>query len=165
MKVLLIGIVLFLVFFLFHLIMWKLHIPKNHIRTLLKILFFVLIIGTVFIKIFSIIPNNFLQYLHICIFFIFLVLAYVVTYSAVSADSPSLVIVMAIAKSGSKGLDKEELYNILNDNLLVKPRVKDLINSKMAYLDGNNYKLTTLGKRFVEIFIFYRKLLNLPKGG
>ena len=36
---------------------------------------------------------------------------------------------------------------------------------KKAYLDGEKYRLTSKGVLFARIFIFYRKLLNAPKGG
>ena len=47
MKVLLWGIILFVLAFLLHLIIWKIRLPKRQIRMLLLIFFGVLILGIV----------------------------------------------------------------------------------------------------------------------
>jgi hypothetical protein len=113
----------------------------------------------------NIIPQKIPEYLHICLIFISLTLSYMITYSALEADSPTLVMVMTIEKAGQEGLDKKEFDSILNDDLLIKPRIRDLITDKMAYLDEEKYKLTSKGVLFARIFILYRRLLNAPKGG
>jgi predicted transcriptional regulator len=54
----------------------------------------------------------------------------------------------------------------LNDDLLVKPRIEDLLRDKLVCMDGEKYLLTPKGNSFVTIITFYRKLINLPvKGG
>jgi len=35
----------------------------------------------------------------------------------------------------------------------------------MAYMDGDKYRLTPKGVLMARIFLFYRKLLDVPKGG
>ena len=88
-----------------------------------------------------------------------------ITYSAIEVDSPSLVMINAIAKAGKEGLDEKLFYQMMNGDILIKPRINDLLNDKMAYLEGYKYKLTPKGRLLVRIFILYRKLLNAPKGG
>jgi len=110
-------------------------------------------------------PKSFPEYFHIFLFFTSLTLGYIITYPGVEADSPSLLIVMKIAKSTPNGFGKEKLFDMLTDDLLIKPRIRDLVNAKMIYIDGDKYKLTVRGILFVRMFILYRKLLNLPKGG
>lgn len=173
MKVLFLGLFIFSLSFLFHLIIWKTHLPKKQVKALLQIFFITLILYLVVLSLFSpflislslFTPGSFTEYLHLILFFISLTLAYIVTYSAIEVDSPSLVIVMAIAKSGLYGLNKENLEALMTDDVLVKPRIKDLLNSKMIYLDANNYKLTKSGYLFIRPFIFYRRLLKAGKGG
>lgn len=88
-----------------------------------------------------------------------------ITYSAIEADSPSLVMIRAVAKAGSGGLNKKEFEKTMNDDLLVIPRVRDLLNDKMAYIDGEKYRLTPKGFLFARLFVLSRKILNAPKGG
>lgn len=173
MSVLFCGLSLFIVFLLLHLIVWRIRLPKRQLNTLLKIFFLVFIIGnTIFyihskigVNVYGFIPKGFIEYLHISILFFSLVLAYIITYSAVEADSPSLVMVLILAKSAKQGLEKERLLRLFNDDLLVKPRVMDLVNSKLAYTNGDRYLLTRQGELFIRIFIFYRNLLKAGKGG
>ena len=173
MKTLFWGTALFCVALLLHLVIWKVHIPQRQTKALLQIFFGTLIIGILTLWVilsliarFSLLsPKNFPEYFHIFLFFTSLTLGYIITYSGVEADSPSLLMVMEIAKSAPDGFSKKKLFDMLSDDLLIKPRIRDLINVKMIYIDGDKYKLTVRGILFVRIFILYRKLLNLPKGG
>lgn len=173
MKILILGLILFFTAFILQLIIWKIRIPKRQIKVLLGIFFGTLFTGLLVLKVSPYLipglgiyaPKYPLEYLHISISFISLTLAYMITYSAIEADSPSLVMIRAVAKAGSGGLDKKEFEKTMNDDLLVIPRVRDLFNDKMAYMEGDKYRLTPKGVMFARLFVFYRNLLNAPKGG
>ena len=170
MKILIYSFVYFTFAFIIHFIFWKVKLPKRQTKALLVIFFSTLVAGF-FITNLGSGYYNFLsqftiaEYLHISLFFISLTLAYMITYSAIEVDSPSLIMIMTIADAGPNGLDENEFKRILNDSFLIKPRLKDIILDKMAYLDNGKYKLTPKGILFARIFIVYRKLLNAPKGG
>lgn len=106
-----------------------------------------------------------MAYLHIALLVVSLALFYITTYSAIEADSPSLVMAMNIAQEGLKGLSKEQLFQTVSDDILIKPRIIDLVNARLIYLDSDRYKITKKGAYFIRIFILYRRLINLPKGG
>ncbi len=173
MLVLLYSLLLFSMAFVFHIVLWKTRLPKRQTKVLLQIFFGTLIIGVLsLISISLLIPefDNLIpmkppEYLHICLIFASLTLSYMITYSALEADSPTLVMVMTIAKAGVEGLDKKEFDQRLNDDLLIKPRIRDLTIDKMAYIYGDKYKLSRKGILFARIFIVFRKLLNASKGG
>ncbi|MEW6618875.1 MAG: hypothetical protein AB1422_05950 [bacterium] len=97
--------------------------------------------------------------------YISLAFAYIVTYPAIEADSPSLVMIMSIAETEPKGLDKGLFEQKMNDEILVIPRIKDLINSGLAYKDKTRYRLTPKGILISKIFIKYRRLLRRDKKG
>lgn len=164
---------LFCLSFLVQLIVWKIRIPKRQTKVLLGIFFGTLITGLSALTAVPYLipglavyaPKHSLEYLHISISFVSLTLAYMITYSAIEADSPSLVMIRAVAKAGSGGLDKKEFEKTMNDDLLVIPRVRDLLNDKMAYIDGDKYRLTPKGFLFARLFVLSRKILNAPKGG
>jgi SpoU rRNA methylase family enzyme len=80
-------------------------------------------------------------------------------------NSPSLVITKLIAEAGPEGLERNSLYTKLNDEILVLPRIRDLIRDNLAVMDGDKIKLTSRGKRFIRIFVLYRSLLNAEPGG
>jgi hypothetical protein len=172
MNVLFYGITLFIVAFLVHFTIWKIRHPKHHTIVLLVIFFLTLLVGIVLFFMLNIsicksctALKTACQALEVSSLFIALTLAYIPTYSALKADSPSLIMVMSIAKEGSKGLDKDVFMKKMNDDILVIPRIKDLIRSKAIYLDGDKFKLTTKGLSSVKLFIFYRNILKVEKGG
>ena len=88
-----------------------------------------------------------------------------ITYTALEADSPSLVMIRAIGNTKDKGLPKELFNKMLSDDVLIKPRIEDLLLDKMAYLDGDKYYLSKKGILMARIFVFYRGLMNVSKGG
>ncbi|OGH51475.1 MAG: hypothetical protein A3G13_01865 [Candidatus Levybacteria bacterium RIFCSPLOWO2_12_FULL_37_7] len=166
------SFVISIIAFLIHFIVWKIKIPKRQTRALISIFFLVLvvfIIGILVVQGFNIhcsfLPGTLPQYLHISLFVISIMLAYIITYSALEADSPSLVMVMEIHKAGQYGLPVESFKQAMTDEVLVIPRVSDLVRDKLIYLEEKKCVLTGKGKLFANIFIFYRHLLNLNKGG
>lgn len=173
MRILFWGLVSFLLSFMIHLVVWKVHIPKRQTNALLYIFFGTSMIvlpalwNTSFLisKFGLLTPMNILEVLHIFIFSTSMVFAYVITYSAIEADSPSLVMIVAIATAGPAGLDKTEFERMMNDEILIKPRIRDIVVDGMAYIDGGTYKLTPKGAFIARIFMFSRKLLKASKGG
>ena len=173
MIVLIVGISLFFISLIFHLVVWKLSMPRNQRRVLLIIFFFNLIIGLVLINIIDIKIGSFISYaqpslantIHIILIYMGLTLAYIVTYSGMEVDSPSLVIVNIIAANGKEGISLEHLYESLNDDKLVKPRVNDLLRDDMAIKVNGKYFTTNKGANMARLFNFYRKLLNVSASG
>ena len=174
MKILLLGILIFCFAMLLHFLIWKIRVPKKQTTGLITIFTSVVLIwlianslnSALFIMPSILIINTLADQLHLCFFVISLALAYITTYSAIEVDSPSLRIVSTIAKAGSVGLEKE-IFNsvVIKDDLLIKPRVKDLVLDNLIYLDADKYKLTFKGLLVTRIFMFYRKLLRRGKGG
>lgn len=174
MSVLFYGLSLVLIAFLIQFSTWRIHLPKNHTKVLLQIFFGTLIVGILMFLKFSTYftflgispPATTYEYLQLIILFISLTMAYITTYSALEVDSPSLVMVMNIAKAGSDGLEKISFDQKLRDDMLVVPRIRDLVTGGMAYLDKGRYRLTSKGVLISRIFRAYRKLLNRDgKGG
>lgn len=162
MKILVWTSTAFLTAFLVHIIIWKIQVPKKQTISLIKIFFSTL---TIFFIILYYLRSDIFEYINVFIFFISLTFAYLFTYTALEADSPSLLMIMEIANAGFSGLSKEKLEKSMNDNLLVKPRIQDLARDNFVIIKNGKYKLTKSGRVFVSIFIAYRKLLNAPKGG
>jgi hypothetical protein len=92
-------------------------------------------------------------------------LAYIVTYSAVAADSPTLIMILRIAEAGGAGMDRASLERAIDDNVLIAPRLKDLLTAQLVELDGETYRLTLKGVRWARLFAFYRNLIRAGKGG
>ncbi len=173
MNILWSGAVIFIAFLAIHLIIWRIGVPKNGVKALLSIFFGVLITALIIIITGSVLfgglkgiyPEGILEYLHLCLFCVALVLSYIVTYTAIEADSPSVAIILKIAGSGNAGLPKKDLDLMLTDEVLVKPRIADLLIDGMISFNNGLYTVTVKGMLFTQPFILYRRLLGLEKGG
>ena len=163
------GAVALALAFAFHVALWRLRTPRRQTRTLLAIFFGFLAAA---LAVGTLAPAHWpcaLHGLHQCFQTACLVvsftLAYVITYSAVEADSPTLVLIRTIADAHPGGLPTERLFELANDDVLVRPRFLDLLRDGLVEASGDRRRLTAKGRRFVAVFIAYRRLLGAGKGG
>ena len=167
------GSILFGFAFVLHVVWWRIRLPKRQTKVLLLIFFGFLCVGslilqryTLKISIFGLHPpSDISEYFQLAIYFISLTLAYMITYSAIEADSPSLLIVMRISDAGKSGLSKELLERDMDDTVLLSPRIADLLIDKMAGIREGKYLLTPKGLLMARLFKFYRDLMRADKGG
>ncbi|MCP4369916.1 MAG: hypothetical protein GY797_17645 [Deltaproteobacteria bacterium] len=110
-------------------------------------------------------PVNVPEYLQVSLLFFSLTAAYMITYTALEADSPSLVIVSTIIDAGPEGLEKKCFDELVDDDVLIKPRVHDLGRDKMMCLEQDRYRLTPKGLLMARIFIVHRQLMNIIRKG
>ena len=172
MIVLFIGVSLFFISLSLHIFIWRFSIPRNQRRTLLIIFILILVLGMSSIIIIDTIIGLFkintsillIQVIHIVLLYTGLTLAYIVTYSALEVDSPSLVIINIIVNN-KEGISVKDLYRNLTDDMLLKPRIEDLSKENMAIKIDDIYYITQKGANMARLFNFYRKILNISASG
>jgi len=145
-----------------HLLLWRIRLPRRQTRALLLIYLTTLAATLALLAARASPPAELLQ---IALLVIASTFAYIINYSAVEADSPTLVIIRAIAAAGPSGLPPTALHAHMTDDVLVQPRLDDLIRDRMATLDAGRYTPTPKGRTFVGLLIFFRGLLRADKGG
>ncbi|MBI5970585.1 MAG: hypothetical protein HY884_05475 [Deltaproteobacteria bacterium] len=91
--------------------------------------------------------------------------AYIMSYPAVEAVSPSLMLALIIGGSNERGVSIEELISTFDGKFLLEPRIKDLKDAGMVSESKGLLSLTRRGKSFVTPFIVLRRALGLPIGG
>jgi len=173
MSVLVFSLFLTAAAFIIHFIIWKIRLPVHQKSILIYIFSVTLIAGLALLFKFreniSLLginaPQELHEYFQICIFFISVSLAYMVTYSALEADSPSLVMIMTIANSGKEGLSQKNFGEKINNDTLIIPRLKDTLSEKLAYLKEDKYNLTPKGRIISSIFMIYRKIIKRERKG
>jgi len=172
MSILICGLGLFAVAFLLHILIWRLKRPANSVKTLITLFSSVLvsgIIGLLFLgRVYPqslILPQDSFASIYIAVFFYVLFLVYLLSFPAIEADSPSLVIMMNIHRAGKAGLAASEIKAALKDDLMIGPRLKDLLGAGLIDADGSHYKINKKGVLFLLPFVAYRNFLGLGKGG
>jgi hypothetical protein len=110
-------------------------------------------------------PQSAWDYWNFMMLYVALTLAYMITYSAVQADSPSMSILLLIEQAGARGVTATELMSTLNDQVLVVPRLNDLLVGRLALAESGRYTVTPSGSFLARIYIAYRALLKMEKGG
>jgi len=161
MQTLFSGSAIFAAGFMLHLVWWRVALPRRQTKTLLVIFFAALAVSLAWL--YRGLPAG--ELCHIALYVTSLILAYMITYSAVEADSPSLLVALAVARAGEKGLAADEIFALLDDHALVDPRLDDLLLDKMAVLENGRYRITEKGRVLAGIFAAHRALLGAGKGG
>lgn len=172
MNIIFLGIGTFALAFILHLVVWRIKIPQNQAKALLKIFFSMQLLILSFLAVDLILFDNNLSVvqtvadlLHLFLFTVALTLVYITAFSAIEADSPTVMIVMHMIEAGDRGLSEKELHSKMTDETLLKPRIRYLEYNNLAYSSDNKYSLTKQGLYFVRAFISFRKLMRIKKGG
>lgn len=102
--------------------------------------------------------------LHVCICHLAMSAIYIMTYPAIQAKSPSLVLLLKIHERMPAGLDAEAIKGIFPHDSLLHARFDDLITDGLLEKTGKGYSLTATGRLLRTIFTTYRRILGLPVG-
>lgn len=157
--------------FVVHVAAWRIHLPRKQTRALALIFALTLVAALTAFESLSAaglslhLPRGGAQYAQVSLLVIAWALAYIITYSAMEADSPTLVFIRRISAAGPGGLEQKDFDAQVSDDVLVRPRVADLVRDGLLTADGDRYRMTPKGRRFVGIFILYRRILGAGKGG
>lgn len=111
------------------------------------------------------VPTTGLDYLNFVMLYAALALAYFVTYSAIQADSPTMTILLRLGEAGGSGLTRERLSAELTDDVLVTPRLDDLVVGSLVQRHGERYVISPRGRVLARTYVWYRRLLTMEKGG
>jgi hypothetical protein len=173
MSVLASGLALAAFAFLVHLVRWRVAPPKRTGRALIVTLVGavfggfagLLVLAGVLPQLGELIPAGPVAWLHALLLALALCAAYVMTYPALEVESPTLVIVQAIARRGAEGIARRDLFEQLNDSVLLGPRVQDLLDEGLATCADGRYQPTAKGRTLARVFTLWRALLGASRGG
>ncbi len=164
MQVLIWGGIIFLLSFFIHIILWKIHLPKYQTAALLYIFFLTLFLSIVTLYFFPKVgeltgfstPEDCWSYLHLALFVMSLTFAYIITYSALEADSPTLSILLMLNQAGPDGLEPVVLERFIDQRPFIGARMECLLHDNMAVLENGKYKTTPKGRWLAKLLLFYR---------
>ena len=173
MPIVALAFVLFAGAFLAHLVRWRVACPSATARALILTFVFGILGGLVFILLLAqllpglgtLLPPEPFGILQAILLSLAFAAGYVMTYPAIEVESPTLVMIQAIARRGDEGLSRTTLFAQLNDEVLVAPRVRDLLSDGLAVEREGRLHISTRGRRLVNLFFIWRRVLGAREGG
>jgi hypothetical protein len=162
LAVLVLGIAIFLLCLLLHILLWRSLRPQKHIPALLAIFF-----GAGALLVF--LAASGLNLSHADAFAVLLLhvaisCGYIQLYPASQADSPSVIILSAVQDAMPQGLSESELQALIQTKNAFQGRVDDLVFSGLVADKNGTLSLTDRGRAFILPFMIYRRLLGIPEG-
>ena len=166
-RVLLVAVVLPLIAFLIHLVLWRIRTPKRQSAALL-----VIFVATLCVCLVSS-PwwpvkwqfHNAWEVLQVSLHHVAMMLAYVVAYSALEERSPSMTILTRVADAGNRGMTREDLQALLVDISPVETRLAAMQRDAMVQQQGEYLRLSPKGWAWATTFSTWRRILRFRLGG
>lgn len=171
-SILLNGIFVFIGCLFIHIIIWRWRYPKKHIIALFLIFIllpFAFVIAYIGLGQFGFLPDNIIffsteDWLAIYLLNFALSLAYILSYPAIEAVSPSLAILLIVGDSNANGAAHDDLLHVFDDEVVLEPRIHDLIVAGLIVESDGYLSIAPRGAIFIRCFILLRQLLGLPIG-
>jgi MFS family permease len=156
--------------FCIHLVWWRVHLPRRQ-RSVLLALF---IGGGLLLApaagwlagLAGLGTLSWIQWLNVALGVVAFALAYVVTYSALEADSPTLSLLRFIEERGRSGATFEELTDFINRRPFVAARLGALIEEDMLVEEGGRYRLSQHPYTLFRLVLCHREtILGIKEQG
>jgi len=110
-------------------------------------------------------PSDFPFWKSSLLLYLLLCVAYIMEYTMVELESPSMRIIQSIQNRTKRTASKEELRNLFSDDEMILARLEDLVDHGFAQYDGLRYTLTPRGKLISRCFALYRNFIRRGLGG
>lgn len=167
MRVLTIALACSVAGFLIHWIVWRVRIPVRQTVWLLAIFSSVLAAALASSPWWPAACRfaSAWEMLHVAIFHVATMLAYIVAYSAIEERSPSMTILSRVADSGDHGQSPEQLQAMLIDVSPVEIRLKAMLRDGMIDEESGGLVLTAKGRAWATTFAAWRRLMRFELGG
>jgi hypothetical protein len=167
------AIFLFILGFAVHLVIWRVKQPQATGQTLITTLVASIVGGAIVLwagariapGLQAWLPASLSEWLQAIVAGLTMAALYVMTYPALEVESPTLLMIDILARAEPVGLTKDELYRRLSDDVLVIPRIEDLLREDLATETGGRCRLTKRGRRLEQVFSVWRRILGAGIGG
>jgi hypothetical protein len=111
-------------------------------------------------------PLSWIQWLNVALAVVAFTLAYVATYSALEADSPTLSLVRHIAAAGASGVREQELASFMSSRPFVGARLSALLEEGMIHEREGRIHLAQHPYTLFRLVLLHReKVLGLTHQG
>lgn len=157
--------------FFLHLVLWRIRLPRFQLRALLAV-FLAVWIGALPIMAWffgrgpaeaASMGWGLLGFLYFSLIYWCAALCYVITYSAMEGDSPTLSLTRHLHRRGEKGVSHEEIEEFFRQRPFVGARVKALVADNVFIEErGGGYRLSPGRYLFFRVILGYRRVVFGP---
>jgi hypothetical protein len=170
MKVFVIASLTTLSSFIVHWLLWRIQIPKRQSAWLLTVFMSVMLAAWALCSRPFIEARGWglewpLQFIHMGVFHVAMTLGYIVAYSAIEEQSPSMALLTWIADAGAFGRNREEVVQRLCQSSPIDNRLQAMLRDRMITMSGDSYTLTGKGRRWAFVFTLWSRVAHIPRGG
>ena len=145
-----------------HLALWRVRLPKAQLKALLMIFFFVWTVAVIALWISETAVSGALGFLYFSLIYWSAALCYVITYSAMEGDSPTLSLTRHLHLSGEDGVSHEEIEEFFRQRPFVGARVKALVADNVFIEEAGGYRLSPGRFLFFRVILGYRRIVFGP---
>ena len=153
------SVLAFILGWLIHFGIWRVWLPRTQLKSLLLIFMSVWPVGIIFLAIGGSQDGVLLQLLYFSALYWSAALSYVITYSAMEGDSPTLSLTRHLYRRGESGLSHEEIEEFFLQRPFVNARVRALVADKIIIEDKMGYRLLKRSNLFFRIILSYRQIV------
>ncbi|MFM8719210.1 MAG: hypothetical protein ACKOFH_06720 [Chthoniobacterales bacterium] len=150
-----------------HLAIWRWRLPQAQLKALLVIFAVVwvptaLLVLAGFVGVDSYKDSGLVGFLYFCLIYWSAALCYVITYSAMEGDSPTLSLTRHLHRRGDEGVSHEEIEEFFRQRPFVGARVKALITDNIFIEEQGGYRLSPGRYLFFRVILGYRRIVFGP---
>jgi hypothetical protein len=170
MELLIFCLTVFGMAFLAHLVIWFFHVPSKPYPALLMLF----ALAWVFVAALRLAlpaawaefyPDGFWPWAAAALFHAACSLSYIILYSALEQDSPSLTMIKYTDMAAREGRAPGDYKTILSDDLVIGSRLNALVEGQLVHKREHRYYLAPKGAFWDRVFGLWMKLLGIRTGG
>lgn len=162
MEITLAAFLILFVAWLLHLALWRVCLPKAQLKTLLIIFFFVWAVVVVALCLSETTFFGVLGFLYFSLIYWSAAFCYVITYSAMEGDSPTLSLTRHLYRRGEEGVSHEEIEEFFRQRPFVGARVRALVTDDIFVEEEGGYRLSPGRYLFFRVILGYRRVVFGP---
>lgn len=147
---------------LLHILLWRVSLPKAQLKTLLIIFLSVWVVVILVLWASGTALSGVLGFLYFSLIYWSAALCYVITYSAMEGDSPTLSLTRHLHLKGEEGVSHEEIEEFFRRRPFVGARVKALVADNVFIEEEGGYRLSPGSYLFFRVILGYRRVVFGP---
>jgi len=156
------SVFVFILGWLIHFGIWRVWLPRTQLKALLLIFMSVWPVGIIFLAIRGSQDGVLLHILYFSALYWSAALSYVITYSAMEGDSPTLSLTRHLYRRGESGLSHEEIEEFFRQRPFLGARVKALITDNIFIEEQGGFRLSPGRYLFFHTILLYRRIVFGP---